>query len=119
MSNRAKNFTEAFDDLPDGAFFALAEEHGIDMMEFANQNEIETEDELDTLKALKRLKINAVRKNSSSFQLATNMGNKVMFYTPKRAQDFIYDPKTGKKHYVQSKSKIKDILTQIDGEQSC
>ncbi len=30
----AKDFTDIYDDLPDGAFFALAEEHGIQIEDF-------------------------------------------------------------------------------------
>lgn len=38
----AKTFTEIFDDLPDGAFFAMAEEYGLDPEDFIDE---EGEDE--------------------------------------------------------------------------
>lgn len=41
----AKDFTETFDDLPDGAFFAMAEEFGIGVDDFATEYGDEEKDE--------------------------------------------------------------------------
>lgn len=34
-----QTFTDIYDDLPDGAFFALAEEMGLDVTDFIEDNE--------------------------------------------------------------------------------